>query len=155
MCFRYNLSDTAFLKININNLQIGDRVCIVGRYSESNVNYYKVVNTDETSKACKVAETDLSTRPPYEELYCIRVDLCNYRREFEDRKDFDYVIGNVNTAEMKFRAAVTTVERLRLKDKNLYGKITLYIAEINEDGSICECAFDSNIIKQKFFLERA
>lgn len=156
MCFRYALTDTAYLKDNVDDMRIGDRVSIIGRYEKDGVNWYKIINTDtlKSTKRCSVCESKLSNRPPYEELYCIRTDLHNYRHKYEDRKDFDYVVGNIETAVLKFNAAVGAMQKLREREKDLYGKVTLYYAEINEDGSICECAYDNNIIKQKFFLGR-
>lgn len=158
--FKYNLMQRVYLKETFDNVSVGSKVTVMGRYSDDDKCFYHVIQGDISFKSedepliRNVPEGIISSRPPYETLYAIKTELYHrykHRNNGDDIYIIKYVLGDLNTARAEFHCEVDRCITLTV-DKVQYGKVSLYVPIIAEDGHILDIAEEN--IDQKFFFER-
>ena len=159
--FKHNLMQRAYLRETFDNVPVGSKITIMGRYSDNdNKCFYHVIRGDISFKSedepliRDVPEDIISSRPPYETLYAIKTELYyryKHRENGNDIYTIKYVLGNLDTARAEFYYEVDRCITLTM-DKLQYGKVSLYVPVIKEDGYVLDIAEEN--IDQKFFFER-
>lgn len=159
--FKYNLMQRAYLRETFYNVPVGSKITIMGRYSDNDDKcFYHVIQgyisfkSEDEPLIRDVPEGIISSRPPYETLYAIKTELYYRYRHRENGNDIytiKYVLGNLNTARAEFYCEVDRCITLTM-NKLQYGKVSLYVPVIKEDGYVLDIAEEN--IDQKFFFER-
>ena len=157
--FKYNLLQRVYLKETFNDVPIGSKVTVMGRYVKDNKSFYHIIQGDISFKSENeplirdVPEDFISSRPPYEKLYAIKTELYyKHKRKNSENNVYTikYILGNIDTAKTEFYCEVDKYFNFNT-DKLQCGKISLYVPVIRENGYVLD--MEEENIDQKFFFE--
>ena len=156
--FKYNLMQRVYLRKSFGNIPVGSMITITGRYVCEGSSLYNIIQGDIALKSERepvirnVPEENITSRPPYETLYAVKTELYYRNKGIEDDiNTVKYVLGNLDTAKVEFYFEVDKCITLT-SDKFRYGKVSLYVPVIKDNGCILDIAEET--IDQKFFFDR-